>query len=87
MAYADDVLEKTKGKGADIIQQVTNKKVLTRVGTNAAMYAAVLAFLTIIPKLYNKAEGEGNSGLKGLVTEETTQNSTIKQKETANTQK
>ena len=74
MAYADDVLEQTKGKGADIIQQVTNKKVLTRVGTNTVMYAAVIAFLTIIPKIYNKAEGEGNSGLKGLTNEETTKN-------------
>ena len=72
IAYADDILEQTKGKGADIIRQVTNKRVLMRVGTNATMYAAVIAFLTIIPKLYNKAEGEGNSGLKGLTTEETT---------------
>ena len=72
MAYADDVLEQTKGKGAEIIKQVTNKRVLTRVATNATMYAAVIAFLTIIPKLYNKAEGEGNSGLKGLTPEETT---------------
>lgn len=71
LAYADDVVDKTKGKSAEYIKKLADKKVLTRVGTNIVMYAAVLGFLTIIPKLYNKAEGKGNSGLKGLMKEET----------------
>ena len=87
MAYADDVLKKTKGASAELIEQVANRRVLTRVGTNVAMYAAVLAFLKIIPKLYNKAEGEGNSGLKGLMKEETINDKSLEQTSTQNTQK
>ncbi len=75
MAYADDVVEKAKncdtGKINEYIKKLSNKKVIERLGTNIAMYAAVMAFLQIIPRLYNKAEGKSNAGLKGLLKEET----------------
>ena len=62
ISYADDVIPKVSDKNAGEIQnavkKLTNNKVLTRLANNAAMYAAVIAFLWIIPKLYNKAEGE-----------------------------
>ncbi len=74
-AYADDVIGKVKGQDkntiASAIKKITNKKVLTRLGFNIGMFAAVIAFLRIIPKLYNKAEGQGNSGLTGLMKEQT----------------
>lgn len=74
-SYADDVVEKAKtqdaGKVKEFITKITNKKVIGRVAMNAAMYAAIMAFLQIIPKLYNKAEGKDNAGLKGLMKEET----------------
>lgn len=82
MNYADEVIEKTKGKSSEVINQVASKKIMKRVATNTIMYAAVLAFLTLIPKLYNKAEGEGNSGLKGLMKEETLNDKSL---ETLNT--
>ncbi len=76
-SYADDVIEKVKGQDID---KFVNKKVLTRAGYNVAMYAAIHAFLRIIPRLYNKAEGKGNSGLKGLMTEETLNDKSLEQK-------
>ena len=75
IAYADDVVEKAKncdtGKINDYIRKLSNKKVIGRLGANIAMYAAVMAFLQIIPRLYNRAEGKSNAGLKGLMKEET----------------
>ena len=75
MSYADDVVEKVKIKNPENVQKfvnkMTNKKVIGRLGANLAMYGAVMAFLQIIPKLYNKAEGKENAGLKGLMKEET----------------
>ena len=75
MAYADDVVEKAKNvdtnKINEYIKKISNKKVIGRLGANVAMYAAIMAFLQIIPRLYNKAEGKGNAGLKGLMKEET----------------
>lgn len=75
--YADDVVEKVNksGKKPNEIQEYINKtvnnKIIGRFAANMLMFASVTAFLTIVPKLYNKAEGEGNSGLKGLMKEET----------------
>ncbi len=80
MDYADEVIEKTKGQSSEVINQVASKKIMKRVATNTIMYAAVLAFLTLIPKLYNKAEGEGNSGLKGLMKEETLNDKSLETK-------
>lgn len=74
-AYADDLVEKAKGQDTskllDFIKKATNKKVIGRFALNIAMYSAIMAFLQIIPKLYNKAEGKDNAGLKGLMKEET----------------
>lgn len=75
LSYADDIVEKAKGqdtgKIAEYIKKLSNQKVIGRLATNVLMYAAVMTFLQIIPKLYNKAEGKGNAGLKGLMKEET----------------
>lgn len=88
MAYADDVVGKIKGQDAgklsEAIKKAANNKSLVRVGVNVGMYAAVIAFLKIIPKLYNKAEGEGNAGLKGLMKEETLNSSAPEKKENSN---
>lgn len=88
LAYADDVVGKIKGRDSSkiqgIIKKITNQKVLTRFGTNVVMYAAILAFLRIIPKLYNKAEGKDNAGLKGLMKEETLKNQSTKEKTNKN---
>ena len=76
IAYADDVVVKAAkqtdtSKLPDYIKKLSDNKILTRAGINAGMYASVLGFLQLIPIIYNKAEGEGNSGLKGLMKEET----------------
>ena len=76
IAYADDVVAKAAkqtdtSKLPEFIKKLSDNKILTRAGVNAGMYASVLGFLQLIPILYNKAEGEGNSGLKGLMKEET----------------
>lgn len=81
MAYADDVVEKVKdvdkSKLTNKINQITNKKTLLRLGTNAIMFGAIIGFLKIIPKLYNKAEGDKNAGLVGLMKEETLNDKSI----------
>ena len=88
MAYADDVVEKVKGQDAgklsEAIKKAANNKSLVRFGVNVGMYAAVIAFLQIIPRLYNKAEGKGNAGLKGLMKEETLNSSAPEKKENSN---
>ena len=76
IAYADDVVVKAAkqtdtSKLPEYIKKLSDNKILTRLGVNVGMYASVLGFLQLIPILYNKAEGEGNSGLKGLMKEET----------------
>lgn len=80
-SYADDIVEKAKqqdpGKLNNYIKQIANKKVIGRFAMNAAMFAAVMTFLQIIPKLYNKAEGKDNAGLKGLMKEETLQDKSL----------
>lgn len=84
MSYAhdtiDDVGNYIKTNGADkataYIKKMADKSTLKRLGTNAAMFAAVLGFLQVIPKLYNKAEGEKNAGLTGLMKEETLNSTT-----------
>lgn len=89
MSYADDVVEKAAkqtdtSKLNEYIKKVADKKILTRAGMNIAMYAAVLAFLKIVPKLYNKAEGQENAGLKGLMKEETLNDKSLEQNQTPN---
>ena len=83
MAYADDMIGKVNGfDKANIsnkIRQIVNNKTLVRLGTNAAMFASVIAFLRVIPKLYNKAEGDKNAGLVGLMKEETLNDASINQ--------
>ena len=89
VSYADDVVPRVSDKAPNEIQnavkKLTNNKVLGRLANNAAMYAAVISFLWIIPKLYNKAEGEGNAGLKGLMKEETLNDKATESKEKKNT--
>ena len=86
-SYADDVVEKAKTRLTELknnqfvehysqmlqsfIKEKVNKRIVGRVGLNILMYALVLGFLQLIPKFYNKAEGKGNAGLKGLVNEQT----------------
>ncbi len=74
--YSNDVVtrifaNKDKTNITEKIQKMTNKRVVGRMRANIIMYAAVLTFLQVIPKLYNKAEGDKNSGLVGLMAEET----------------
>ena len=75
VAYATDVVEKTKSQtpetAKNFIENLKNKKVAGRFALNLLMYSSVIAFLQVIPKLYNNAEGKKNSGLKGLMQEET----------------
>lgn len=72
MSYADDVVVKaSKNATAQNINKIVNHNVVRRLAVNAGMYAAVMTFLQVIPKMYNKAEGDKNAGLKGLMTEET----------------
>ena len=94
ISYADDVVERAGKQTADklpqFVKNITNKKVIGRFATNILMYAAVMSFLQVIPKLYNKAEGKDNAGLKGLMNEETfydkalNENSNNKNEETKN---
>ena len=74
-SYADDVVEKAQGQDVSklsaFIKKITDKKIIGRFAMNAAMYAVIMTFLQIIPKLYNRAEGKDNAGLKGLMKEET----------------
>lgn len=48
----------------EFMKKFTNKKLGSRFFTNMSMYGAVVAFYTIIPKLYNLGL-KGNPGLKG----------------------
>ena len=75
VSYANDVVPKAAkqetGKINEFIRNTVNNKTIGRTALNLGMYAAVLSFLQVIPKLYNKAEGVDNAGLKGLMKEET----------------
>ncbi len=75
VSYADDVVEKAAKqpteKISEFVKKLSTNKVLGRCAANVIMYAAILTFLQVIPKLYNKAEGKANAGLKGLMAEET----------------
>lgn len=82
LGYADDVVEKvnsgkvlkdinSSAKLSSGIKKLVNGKTVARFGMNVAMITAVISFLRIVPKLYNKAEGQENAGLKGLMKEET----------------
>ncbi len=85
MSYADDVVEKTKGKsaeeGKELIETLSNKKIVGRFALNIAMYSAVMGFLQVIPKLYNNAEGKQNAGLKGLMKDATFNDKELNAKE------
>lgn len=48
----------------EVIKKFTNRRMGSRFFTNMSMYGAVVAFYTIIPKLYNLGL-KGNPGLKG----------------------
>lgn len=48
----------------EVIKKFTNRRMGTRFLTNMSMYGAVVAFYTVIPKLYNLGL-KGNPGLKG----------------------
>ncbi len=80
-SYADDVVEKVRTSNTqnieELIKNITNKKVISRFAMNTIMFAAVMTFLQVIPKLYNKAEGKENAGLKGLMKEETLNDSSL----------
>ena len=84
MSYADDIVEKAAkhntNKLGGYIKKLTNKKVIGRFAANITMYAAVMAFLQIIPRLYNKAEGKENAGLKGLMKKETINDKSLDEK-------
>ena len=84
MSYADDIVEKAAkhntNKLGGYIKKLTNKKVIGRFAANITMYAVVMAFLQIIPRLYNKAEGKENAGLKGLMKEETINDKSLDEK-------
>lgn len=90
MSYADDIVAKAQkqdvGKINEFIKNIANKKVIGRFAMNAAMYSAIMAFLQIIPRLYNKAEGKSNAGLKGLMKEETLKDKTLNETTAKNTE-
>lgn len=83
-SYADDIVVKASkqdtNKLISYIKNLANKKVIGRGIMNVTMFAAVMTFLQIIPKLYNKAEGKDNAGLKGLMKEETLKDESIQPK-------
>ncbi len=82
MSYADDVVVKaSKNATAENVNKMVNHNVTRRFATNIIMYGAVMAFLQIIPKLYNKAEGDNNAGLKGLMKKETFNDETLNARE------
>ena len=90
MSYADDIVAKAQkqdvGKINEFIRNIANKKVIGRFAMNAAMYSAIMAFLQIIPRLYNKAEGKSNAGLKGLMKEETLKDKILNETTAKNTE-
>lgn len=73
--YTDDAVSKVaknakSGKLDDIAKYVENfnfKRIGGRLLVNVGMYATVIAFMTIVPKLYKSKEG--NPGLVGLPVE------------------
>ena len=84
VSYADDIVEKAAKQPAakigEYVRKLSTNKIIGRCAANVIMYAAVLTFLQVIPKLYNKAEGKENAGLKGLMAEETLKQSTNNEK-------
>jgi len=82
--YSDDALKSVRKKLAnnsteaieDIVNNFKTKRVGTRFLSNAGMWGAVMAFYTIIPKLYNM--GAKGAHLKGLIDEPEQTGSEIK---------
>ena len=74
-AYADDVIEniskKTPSNVKERIENLVHKKTTGRFILNISMYGAIVGLFQFIPILYNKAEGDENAGLKGLMNKET----------------
>ncbi len=89
ISYADDVVVKASkqdaGKIKEYVQKIANKKVIGRFAANIGIYAAIMTFLQVIPRLYNKAEGKQNAGLKGLMEEETLNDESLNTKSNMNT--
>ncbi len=71
--YSNDAIEKTSKAVAtsadanvsDVVKNFNLRRMGTRIASNASMFAAVVAFYTVIPKLYSLGL-KGNPGLKGL---------------------
>lgn len=97
ISYSDDIVNKTiktadkirnsnesaarNFAARDFITKHVNNKIIGRFALNIIMYLAVMGFLQIIPKLYNKAEGKENTGLKGLMKEETLKDESLNKKQ------
>lgn len=76
--YFDDALKSTKESVKEnsnldnikkVVESFTNKKMGSRVLTNIGIFAAVAAFYTQIPKLYNMGLKGKNPALKGTAAE------------------
>ncbi len=74
--YSNDAIKSVNqkiAKAADafdsenFVKTLSKRRSATRFISNAGMFAAVAAFYTIIPKLYNKATNGRDPGLDGLV--------------------
>lgn len=81
--YSDDVLVNSQKyikkngteKVGDFLKHFNNRRIGTRVMSIASMFAAVVAFYTVIPKLYNMGL-KHDPGLAGLVEEPETPTNT-----------
>lgn len=91
VSYADDVVKKSANKSSsevvNYVKKLSTNKVIGRLAAIAIMYGAVMTFLQVIPKLYNKAEGKGNAGLKGLMKEETLNDKSLEENKKADKSK
>ncbi|MBP3924942.1 hypothetical protein J6E39_06845 [bacterium] len=85
--YTDDAIEKTakavsNNSNKDVSEIVKNfnlRRVGTRFASNMSMFGAVVAFYTIIPKLYSLGL-KGNPGMKGLEEDNSSSNNNINNK-------
>lgn len=82
--YFDDAVKNTKKALSDnisadgvenIVKKFTNKRMGSRILTNMGIFAAVAAFYTQIPKLYNWGTNGQNPALKGTAAEKSINNS------------
>lgn len=92
--YTDDAIEKTakavSNNGnknvSEIVKDFNSRRIGTRFVSNMSMFAAVVAFYTIIPKLYSLGLKGKNPGMKGLE-EQSTDNTSKKTNQPAFTGK